>query len=1050
MHLSKFAVRRPIAITVFVIITIMFGLIAMQRIGIDLLPNLSFPYAVVVTVYPGGAAQSIEQGVTIPVERSLAGISGLRRQESYSMEDLSAVLLQFDWGTDLISAMEQIRNNLAQVALSLPEGAQAPIVVQIDPSAFPLMLIGVRGDDLSPVELTTEIRKIIPQLEQLNGVGQVSLFGASNEEVQVLYDPDYLNEIGLTPVVLQQLIMYQNIIVPGGAVVADGTRYTTRAGSQINSVEELEDIVVGMKQGSGLLGLGGLLPSLTYLSDIAEVTTHVEPRNGITRHDGQDAVLIQVMGQSGANTVRVAEDLKKTLEELETVYPHLHFTRITDQSVFINQSISSLASSGLIGGILAIAVLWIFLRSFSSLLIIGLSIPVSVIATFVLLYFSNLSLNLMTLGGMALGVGMLVDSSIVVLENIYRHLSLQPNVRLASQQGAGEIAGALIASTATSVVVFLPIIFLDSFAGQLLKEFGLSISYALLASLVVSLTLLPMLASKFLKKSMVTASEQADSKFAKFRSGYAKLLGKALERKVAVFALVIVLLVVPLALYPTLDQEFLPSFDEGFLGVHAMLPSGVPLEETREVIIAIENDLLAIPEVATVAVQSGDQGELDIPSLLTGTGLENAMFSITLVPHGERQRAGRELTEEIHDIMAKHGVIRANISDTSLFGSAASTLMTPNLTIDIRGEDMEVLYALSQELIAELRKIPGFRDVQDSTDRPTLDLYLNVDTSRSILGGFTAGQVGLGMRYATAGLKATDLQVEDRILPVVLRPSSAIDSVDDLMNTRITSPVQIDGLGDEPILLSQVVTPEVQQISALTQRVDRLNVIRVFGTLGEDLSLTQAVRHSEEIMARMDFPPGYHATVGGLQTLIGDSIDDLVLALGLAVALVFLVMAAQFESFLQPFIIIFTIPLAIIGALAGLWLVNGSLGIMSLIGIIVLVGIVVNNAIVLVDYINQRRRQTPGIAVRDAVLEACQVRLRPILMTTITTVFGLLPVVLAQGVGAEFQRPLAATIIGGLITSTFLTLFVIPTVYEAFSRLERKPKSEVETTENAG
>jgi HAE1 family hydrophobic/amphiphilic exporter-1 len=715
--------------------------------------------------------------------------------------------------------------------------------------------------------------------------------------------------------------------------------------------------------------------------------------------------------------------------------------------VFINQSIGSLASSGIIGGLLAIAVLWIFLRNVSSLLIVGLSIPVSVIATFVLLYFSNLSLNLMTLGGMALGAGMLVDSSIVVLENIYRHLSLQPNVRLASQQGAGEIAGALIASTVTSIVVFLPIIFLDSFAGQLLKEFGLSISYALIASLVVSLTLLPMLASKILRKNMVTAAEKADSQVGKLRAGYARLLQKSLDRKVIVFGLVAVLLVVALVLYPTLDQELLPTFDEGFLGVHAMLPTGVPLDGTRELIASIEHGLLAIPEVASVAVQSGDQGELDILSLLTGTGLENAMFSITLVPHSERQRSGKDLTEDIYTIMERHGVVRTNVSDTSLFGSAASTLMTPNLTVDIRGKDVEVLNALSQELMTELRKVPGFRAIQDSTDRPTLSLNLNVDTSRSILGGFTAGQVGLGMRYATAGLKATDLQIGDRVLPVMLRPSSAIDSVEDLMNTKITSPVQIDGLGGEPILLSQVVTPEVQEISSLSQRVDRLNVTRIFGTLEPDLSLTQAVRHAEEIIDRMEIPPGYHVSIGGLQNMIGESIDDLILALVLAVALVFLVMAAQFESFLQPFIIMFTIPLALIGALAGLWLVDGNVGIMSIIGIIVLVGVVVNNAIVLVDHINLRRRQNTTISVRDAVLEACQVRLRPILMTTITTVIGLLPVVLARGVGAEFQRPLAATIMGGLITSTFLTLFVIPTVYETLSRLERKPPAEVDVTQ---
>lgn len=1044
MHLSKFAVRRPIAITVFVIITIIFGVISLQRIGIDLLPNISFPYTVVVTAYPGAAAEAVEKGVTIPVESSLSGISGLRNQESYSMEDISAVVLQFDWGTDLTNTLDQIRNSLSQVALTLPDGAQAPIVFQVDPNAFPLMLLGVSATDLSAVELSEELRKIKPQLEQLPGVAQVSLFGTTNEEVQVLFDPDHLHELGLTPVILQQLIQYQNIVVPGGAVTADGVRYTTRAGSQINSIEELENIIVGMKQGSGLLGLGGLLPSLTYLGDIAEVTTRIEPRNGITRHNGQDTVLIQVMKQSGANTVRVAEDLKETLRKLEADHPHLKFTTITDQSVFINQSIGSLGSSGIVGGLLAIAVLWLFLRNISSILIVGLSIPVSIIASFVLLYFSNLSLNLMTLGGMALGVGILVDSSIVVLENIYRHLAEEPSARLASQNGAGEIASALLASTATSVVVFLPIIFLDSFAGQLLKEFGLSISYALIASLVVSLSLLPMLASKFLRKNIADASKAADSKMSKFRTRYAGLLEKALDRKPIIFVLVVVLLVAALAIYPRLDQEFLPSFDEGFLGVHTMLPTGVPLEETRELLMAIEKDLLAIPEIATVAVQSGDQGELDIVGLLTGTGLENAMFSITLVPHEERQRSGRDLTEDIQNIMARHGAVRSSVSDTSLFGSAASTLMTPNLHIDIRGEDMEVLQALSRELVSELRKIPGFRKVQDSTDRPTQNLFLNVDTSRSILGGFTAGQVGLGMRYATAGLKATDLQIGDRVLPVMLRPSSSIDSVEDLMSTRITSPVQIDGLGGDPILLSEVVTPEIQEIMSLRQRVDRLNVMRVFGVLGEDFSLTQAVRHAERIIDQMDIPPGYHISIGGLQTMIAESIDDLVLALGLAVALVFLVMAAQFESFLQPFIVMFTIPLALIGALAGLWLVGGNLGIMSIIGIIVLVGIVVNNAIVLVDYINLRRRQNPDIPVRQAVLEACQVRLRPILMTTITTVFGLLPVVLAYGVGAEFQRPLAATIMGGLVTSTFLTLFVIPTVYEALARFERK-KTRAET-----
>lgn len=1040
MYLANLAVRRPVAITVFVIITLIFGAISLQRIGIDLLPDLNFPIAVVVTTYPGGAAQTIQQDVTIPLEGALAGITGLRRLDSFSMENVSALVLQFDWGTNMLNSVEEIRNNLAQASLMLPEGAQTPIVAQIDPNDFPLMLIGVSSKDLSPVELSEALERIKPQLEQIDGVAQVSLLGTSKEEIQVLFDPDHLNELGLSPVILQQLISYQNIVVPGGSVTADGVRYTTRAGSQIQSVEELENIIVGMKQGSGILGFGGLLPSLTYLSDVAEVSTQVTPRDGLTRYNGQDTVLIQVRRQSGANTVRVAERVKETMAQIEAQNPHLEFAAITDQSIFINQSIGSLASSGILGGILAIAVLLFFLRNVSSILIIALSIPVSIIASLVLVYLSKLSLNLMTLGGLALGVGMLVDSSIVVLENIYRHLTEKPDSKTAAKEGAGEMASALLASTLTTVVIFLPVLILESLAGQLLKEFGLTLSFALGAAFLVALTVVPVLSSKLLKKDMV-ARTKPESSFGRVRAWYGRVLEKALGKKAFVFALVALLLLAAVVIYPRLDQEFLPSFDEGFLGVHAMMPAGLPLETVREMVMAIEEDLLAIPEVEAVAVQSGDQGELDVLSLVTGTGAGSAQFSITLVPHDQRQRKARELTPEIQEIMTAHGVLRANISDSSIFGSAASTLLSPNLSIEIRGENWEVCNEIAQELKAELQKHAGFREIQDSTFRPAQELFLNVDTSRSILGGFTAGQVGLGMRYATAGLEATSIQIGDRSLPVVLRPNQSINSLDDLLNTKITSPVSIAGLGENPILLNEVVEPEVRTSQAVAQRTDRLPVTYVTGIL-DDLSLTQAVRLSQEIIDQMDIPAGYHLRMGGIQDVISESINELTLALVLAVALVFLVMAAQFESFVQPFIIMFSIPLALIGALIGLWAVGGSLGVISIIGIIVLAGIVVNNAIVLVDFINLRRRQDPSISVREAIVQACQVRLRPILMTSITTIFGLLPVAIGYGVGAEFQRPLAATIMGGMITSTFLTLFVIPTVYEVISRLERKPKAQ--------
>ncbi len=1039
MNLPRLAIRRPVAITVLVIITLLFGVISLQKIGIDLLPDLNFPVAAVVTLYPGSSALTVEQDITVPIEGMLASVSGLRSQDSFSTEGASVVILQFEWGTNMVDALESVRNSLAQAALVLPEDVQTPVVAQIDPNDFPLMLIGVDAEELTALELSHRLERIRPQLEQLPGVAQVNLLGISKEEIQVLFDPEYLNEIGLTPVMLQQLIAYQNIVVPGGAVTAENSRYTTRAGSQISSVEELKQIIVGMRQSSGVLSFGGLIPSLTYLGDIAEVSTGIEPRDGITRYNGRDAVLVQVNKQSGANVVRVAERVKDTLGKIEAEHPDLEFSVITDQSLFINQSIGNLASSGIVGGFLAVAVLWIFLRSFRSLFVIGLSIPVSVIASFVLVYFSKLSLNLMTLGGLALGVGMLVDSSIVVLENIYRHFTSGMPILKAAEVGAQEVASAITASTTTTIAVFLPVVFVQGIAGQLLKEFGLTISYSLIASLAVALTVIPMLASKLFKKGQDNQRMEnatGNVTLSKMHFGYGKVLNWALQKKAVVFAAVIVLIGVAIVVYPRLDQEFLPSFDEGFIGVQAMFPAGLSLETTRERIENIERELNKIPEVERVAVRSGDQGELDMMSLISGAGLENAEFYITLAPHGQRKRKAQQITDEIQEIMRTQGVVRANITDSSLFGSAG-TLFTPNLSVQIRGEDETVLTQIAEVIKERLGSEPGFRDIQDSHFRPSQELYLKVDTSRSILGGFTAGQVGLGMRYATAGLKATDITIGNKAVPVVLRPNTPINSLDDLLYSKISSPVQIGELGKDPILLNEVVEPVVGEAQSIMQRHNRLPVIYVTGILG-DISLTDAVNRANEVIADMDVPPGYHVEVGGVQEIIRESLDELMLALVLAVALIYLVMAAQFESFTQPFIIMFSIPLALIGSLVGLLAVGGNFGVMAIIGVIVLAGIVVNNAIVLVDYINLRRNSNPDLPLRQVIVGACQVRLRPILMTSITTIFGLIPVALGIGAGSEFQRPLAATLMGGLITSALLTLFVIPAIYEILAKLENR------------
>lgn len=1029
MNLSRIAIRRPVAVTVVVIIALIFGVVSLQRIGIDLLPNMSLPYAVVVTTYPGASAEVIEQDITIPLEASLAGVSGVRRQDSYSMENISAIMLQFDWGTDMLTALDNIRNNLAQAALNLPSEVSSPVVARIDPNDLPLLMIAVSADGLSELELSNELARLKPELEQLQGVASISLLGTTSEEIQVLYDAELLHEQGLSPAILQQLITYQNIIVPSGVVTEGDMRYSTRTGRRINGLDDLKDLIIGFKQGEGMFGLAGLMPSLTYLSDIADITIAETKPEGVTRFNGEDTIIIKVMRQSGANTVRVADSVKDTLQRIENAYPHLKFTVVSDQSAFITSSISNLMSNIVLGGILAVAVLWFFLRHLGSMAVIGLSIPISIIASFVLVYLSNLSLNLMTLGGLALGVGMLVDSSIVVLENIFRYRSQGLGPAEAAERGSSEIASAIFASTATTIAVFLPVIFLDSLAGQFLKELGLTVSYSLVASLIVAITLVPMLASKFLRRTPGLA-EKIEGQ-SKLQKRYMRMLEFCMSRRAVILIAVAAAVVATLFIFPYIGEEFLPNFDEGFLSLTVTLPGGTTIDTVKETVMALEEEILAIPGVAGVASQAGDQGDNDIVSLVTGTSNNVVTMSVPLEPIETRKRSSAEIADDVRKVLQDAGVIRSIVVDSSLFGTSASSILSPRLVIELRGEDRAVLSQIGEEIKAELHKIPGLYEIDDSWSQASTGLFMEVDTARSVLAGFTAGQVGLGVHYATSGLKATDIIVDGRTLPVVLRPQQTFESIEDLLKAQVSSPVSLAGFGEHPIILGEVVDAKIEEIPPTIQRTDRLYTLNVSANIG-DHDLSWAKAHAHRIMDNLDLPPGYHARLGGMQQMIDESMDELYFAVALAIVLVFLVMAAQFESFIQPLIVMVSIPLVLIGSIFGLWVTGNNLGIISMIGMIVLVGIVVNNAIVLVDFINQRRRQ--GARVAEAIREACLVRLRPILMTTTTTILGLLPLAFGWGEGAEFQRSLAVTVIGGLTSSTILTLFVVPVVYSLVQR----------------
>ncbi len=1036
-YLSIFAVRKPVTITVIILIILLLGGMSLYRIGIALLPDLDYPVAAVVTVYPSAHAELVEQDVTIPLESALAGLSGVTRMDSYSMENVSAIIIQMKMNTNMVETLESIRSELAQAALQLPSGTEAPVVAKINPNDFPVMVISAHSSVYDDLELTDKLKSITAQLEQINGVAQISLLGAKTSEIQVRYDPDKLSELGLNPTLLQQLISLQNIVVPGGVVNDQYNRYNLRIGNQIDSIDQLGSLIVGQRTVSGLLGLGGLLPSMIQLSDIAAIEQTTTTRAGFTRLNGADTVLLRIMPQSGSNTVQIGKDVKTLLGHISQANPEIEFGIVIDQSQFIKDSVNNLAINGIVGGILAILVLYLFLRNIPSALIIGLSIPTSIMATFVLIYFAKLNLNLMTLGGLALGIGMLVDSSIIMLENIYRHRFEGKDPILAAEYGSKEIASAIIGSTATTLAVFIPVIFLDSIAGKLFRELGMTVSFSLVASLLTALTLVPMLTAKLFTVKDIT-KKQTNTSLTKIQKYYSRLLQKALNHKFAVIACVLAVIIIVGMVFTNLNVEFLPEIDENNIEIQIIIPASIPIHQTKALLMNLEEKILAVPEISQLAVQAGDQGATDLLSLILGTDLHSATLQMKLIPKNQRERTSREVANHIRQIALKNGVIRANVRGSSIFGSLSSAL-APQLLIEIRGEDPERLDRIADHIISELSKNPDYIQIQTSQAQEINDLFLQVNPAKSILGGLTVGQAGLAVRESNIGIKATNITIDNKSLPVMLYPEKDYSELDELMESSIIPQISINGLGNQPVSLAAITEQQLKPSPPSIQRTNRQRVLNVIAQLGEQ-ELSTATKEARQIISDIELPQGYIINIGGLSEVIANSQSDLYTVVIVAIILVYLVMAAQFESFIYPLCIMLTIPLAAIGAVSSLLITGLNLSITALIGIVMLIGIVVNNGIVLIDYTNRLRRR--GVTTYDAVQQAAAVRLRPILMTALTTILGLLPMAFATGEGSELTVPMAVTIIGGLISSTFLTLFVLPIIYTVFSKPSSLPSQE--------
>lgn len=1083
MKIIDLSIRRKVTIAMFTIGILMFGFVSLSRLKVNLLPELSYPTLTVRTEYEGAAPAEVENLITKPVEEALGVVKDVQQVQSISRSGQSDVTLEFAWGTDMDFASIDVREKLD--ALQLPLDAERPVILRFDPTLDPIMRYALyidndTGNSEEPnvdfasdqqsetsaldINRLKQIRRfaddqIQKELESVQGVASVKISGGLEEEIQVAIDQERLSHLKIPVEQVTQILGAENVNLSGGRLEEGTQQYLVRTLNQFQTVEQIQNVVVTIQEGTPV-----------YLKDIAEVSQGYKEREAITRLNGKEAVEIAIYKEGDANTVSVAQNVESRLAEYGDKLPeNMTMTKVYDQSTFISSAVREVVDAGIIGGILAVIILYLFLRNFWATAIISVSIPVSVIATFNLMYGYDITLNIMSLGGIALGIGLLVDNSIVVLENISRHKEMGKSILEAARDGAGEVGTAVIASTLTTIAVFFPLVFVQGIAGQLFSDQALTVTFSLLASLLVAITLIPMLSSlsgrrkepviepdlreprtrvgrwmrsarlfvfvsvpKFFVRMFRKAVRGLSKGFLfvmnpflnTFEKGYGaienqypSLIAWALNRKYLVVSFAFLLLVASLSLVPTLGVELIPSLSQGEFRVEFRLPPGTPIEKTDKALASIQDAAASVSKVQTTFSVAGSGNKMDANP---EEGGENwGELNVVLADGSSRPEEEQTMGELRNDLQRIPG-LQYKFSRPALF-----TFKTP-VEVELSGYDLDRLKNVSRVIAREMSSVGRFADVKSTMEQGSPEIQILFDRDKAASLGLQVHEVADLVVSKVRGDVATRYSWRDRKIDVLVRAREEDRSSIDKIRGLIVNPGS-----DRPVPLQSIAEIKVATGPSEIRRVAQQRVALVTANLDYG-DLGTAAEEIQQILDRTAIPPGLTARIAGQNEEMSASFRSLVFALGLAVFLVYLVMASQFESLMHPFIILFTIPLALIGAILGLWVTGSTISVVVFIGLILLAGIVVNNAIVLIDLINQLRER--GMSKMEAIIEGGRSRLRPILMTTLTTALGLFPLALGFGDGAELRAPMAITVIGGLIVSTLLTLVVIPSMYAIMDR----------------
>ncbi len=1007
MFLSDLSIKQPVLATMLAVSLVALGAYSYRELSVDLFPDIEIPVLTVQTVYPGASPETVEREVTKRIEEALNTIAGVRHIQSTTTEGLSMVMTEFRLGTNIFTAQQDAQAKINAIRADFPQDMEEPVIQRIDLNAMPIISVAVESKQADIKTLSSLAEKTIKRrLETIPGVGQVTLVGLARREIQIYVNTDKLRSLRLTYAEVAGALQRENIDLPAGKLEQGAHEPLVRVAGKYKSVDEFQDMIVATRNGRPIL-----------LREVARIVDGIEERRSASLIDTSSGLSLDIVKQSGANTIEVADYIYKAIDELNAALPrHIRIRPVVDTSVFIRDSVEDVQMTMLIGAFLTVLIVFFFLNSWRSTVITGLALPVSIISTFIIMNGLHFTLNVLTLMGLSLAIGLLIDDAIVVRENIVRHMHMGADHFTAAREATAEIGLAVMATTFTIIAVFVPVAFMGGIIGRFFYQFGITVGFAVLVSLYVSFTLDPMMSSRWYDpaadptvprswfgRNLQFLNDQLD----RFRNTLAGALGWSLHHRWVIVLLGFMAIVASFGIFGKLGSGFMPEADEGQFRVNYRAAPGVSLDRSMAIARELVGEIRKNPAIAYTYTTIGG----------TGRAINEGSIFVKLTERKQREHQ-LQVMADMRARMQRFRALRTSVGTADDHAGQQKPIQ-----ISVRGPDLARINAISNQVLAIVKGVPGAQDVDTSEEQQRPEVRVGVDRRAAGDLGLDLGTVAATVRGLIAGevvSKFEDADGDSYDVRLRVNPQERERS-GDLLSLDLPG-----RLGLVLVPLSQVAHIESGAAPSNIRRLDLIREIRVSAST-QNRSLGEVVQDIKARVNSLRLPPGYAITYTGDFEIMMESFWYAISALALAIVLIYAILASQFRSFLQPFAIMLSLPLSLIGVAAMLWSVGDTLNMMSMIGIILLMGLVTKNAILLVDFANVQRRE--GVPRRDAIIEAARVRLRPILMTTLAMIFGMLPLAFEMGSGAEFRAPMARAVIGGLITSTLLTLIVVPVVY---------------------